>query len=120
MVKFGKPIISIAFSDDGQYIAYGSYDGTVTVWDIKDNKSIAILQQNYSSPWSLAFSKFSQNSNLLAVGRDSEVIQIWDINTGEIIQSFQGNRPLEKVNITGVTGLTTAIIDSFTKLGANE
>ncbi|BAY85315.1 WD-40 repeat-containing protein [Calothrix parasitica NIES-267] len=111
-----KPIISIAFSDDGRYIAYGSYDGTVTVWDINDNKSVAILQQNYSSPWSLAFSK---DSKLLAVGRDSEVIQIWDINTSQIITSFQGNRPLEKVNITGITGLTAAMIASLKELGAS-
>jgi len=119
-LQFGKPIISIAFSDDGKYIAYGSYDGTVTVWDINENKSVMTLQQNYSSPWSLAFSNFSQNSKLLAVGRDSEVIQIWDINTGEIITSFQGNRPLEKVNITGVTGLTAATIDSLKELGASR
>ncbi|MEO0933532.1 MAG: hypothetical protein AAFY21_07155, partial [Cyanobacteria bacterium J06641_2] len=77
----------------------------------------AKLQQNYSSPWSIAF---NQNSNLLAVGRDSEVIQIWDIYTGEIIKSFQGNRPLEKVNITGITGLTPATIASLKELGANS
>ena len=111
-----KPIISIAFSDDGRYIAYGSYDGTLTVWDINDNKSVAILQQNCSSPWSLAFSKFSQDSKLLAVGRDGEVIQIWDINTSQIITSFQDNRPLEKVNITGITGLTDATISSLKEL----
>jgi len=116
--SFGKPIISITFSQDGRYIAYGSYDGTITVWDIKDNKSIAKFQQNYSSPWSLAFNKFSKNSNLLAVGRDSQVIQIWDINTSQIIASFQDNRPLEKVNITGITGLSAAMIDSLTELGA--
>ena len=116
-----KPIISIAFSDDGKYIAYGSYDGTVTVWNINDNKSVAILEQNYSSPWSLTFSKLSQftkNSNLLAVGRDSEVIQIWDINTGEIITSFQANRPYEEVNIKEVTGLNAATIASLEELGA--
>ena len=113
--NFGKPIISIAFSPHGNYIAYGSYDGTVTVWDITNNKSIAILQEKFSSPWSLAFSK---DSNLLAVGRDCEMIQIWDINTGEIITSFQGHLPLERVNITGVTGLTNSIISSLKQLGA--
>ncbi|MEM6402012.1 MAG: hypothetical protein AAF757_17570, partial [Cyanobacteria bacterium P01_D01_bin.116] len=116
--NFGKPIISIAFSHDGKYIAYGSYDGTVNVWDINNNKSVAILQKNYSSPWSLAFSKFSKNSNLLAVGRDSETIQIWDIDTGEIIQSFQANKPLEKVNIAGITGLNASTIKSLKELGA--
>ena len=112
--NFGKPIVSMAFSDDGQFIAYGSYDGTVTVWNIKDSKSIAILQRKFSSPWCLAFSK---DSNLLAVG-NGEVIQIWNINTGKIIQSFQGNRPLEKVNITEVTGLTASTIASLKELGA--
>ena len=113
---FGKPIISIAFSPDGNYLAYGSYDGTVTVWDITNNQSIAVLQEKFSSPWSLAFSK---DSNLLAIGRDCEMIQIWDINTGEIVTSFQGNLPLEKVNITDVTGLTNSTITSLKKLGSD-
>ena len=116
MFTFGKPIIAIAFSPDGNYLAYGSYDGTVTVWDITNNQSIAVLQEKFSSPWSLAFSK---DSNLLAIGRDCEMIQIWDINTGEIVTSFQGNLPLEKVNITDVTGLTNSTITSLKKLGSD-
>ncbi len=112
--SFGKPIVSIAFSHDGN-IAYGSYDGTVTVWDINNNKSIAILQQNFSSPWSLAFSK---DSNLLAVGRDSEVVQIWDIKTGKIVAFLKGDRHVEKVNIAGVTGLNASTIASLKELGA--
>ncbi|AFY53837.1 WD40 repeat-containing protein [Rivularia sp. PCC 7116] len=113
--NFGKPIISLAFSYDGNFIAYGSYDGTVTVWDINKNKSIAILQEKFSSPWSLTFSK---DSNLLAVGRDSEIIQLWDIKAGKIVAFFQGDRHAEKVNITGVTGLTAARIANLIELGA--
>ncbi len=113
--KLGNPIISMIFSHDGKFIAYGSYDGTVTVWDINNSQSVAILQQQFSSPWCLAF---STDSNLLAVGRDSEVIQLWDIKTGKIIACFQGDRPLERVNITGVTGLTSSIITSLKELGA--
>lgn len=113
--NFGKPIISMAFSHDGKFIAYGSYDGTVNVWNINNSKSIAILQKKLSSPWSIAF---NTDSNLLAVGRDKENIQIWDINTGEIVSCLKGDRPLEKVNITGVTGLTNSTIASLKQLGA--
>ncbi len=118
--SFAKPIVSMAFSHDGKFLAYGSYDGTVTVWDISNNKSIAILQENFSSPWSLAFSNFSQYSNLLAVGRDSEVIQIWDIKTSKIVAFMRGDRPYEKVNITGITGLTASTIASLKELGADD
>ncbi|MEM7726734.1 MAG: NB-ARC domain-containing protein [Cyanobacteria bacterium P01_A01_bin.45] len=112
--NFGKPIVSMAFSHDSKLIAYGSFDGTVTVWDINNNKSIAILQEKFSSPWSLAF---NTDSNLLIVGRDGEIIQLWDINTGEIVGSFWGDRPLERVNMTGVTGLTSSTTASLKKLG---
>ncbi|NJM21855.1 MAG: hypothetical protein HC907_25605 [Richelia sp. SM1_7_0] len=113
--NFGKPIISMAFSHDGKFITYGSYDGTVTVWDIDNNKSIAILQEKFSSPWSLAF---SYDANLLIVGRDNEIIQLWDIKRGQIIKSFRGDRPLERVKITEVSGLTNSTIARLKDLGA--
>ena len=52
------------------------------------------------------------------VGRDSEVIQIWDIKTGKIVAFLKGDRLLEKVNIAGVTGLNASTIASLKELGA--
>ncbi|NET17527.1 MAG: hypothetical protein F6K08_34250 [Okeania sp. SIO1H6] len=79
--RFGKPIISMACSYDGKFIADGTYDGIVNIWDIKNSQSIEILQEKYSSIWSLAF---SSDSNFLVIGRDRENFLLWDINGGKI------------------------------------
>ncbi|NET24944.1 WD40 repeat domain-containing protein [Okeania sp. SIO1I7] len=113
--KFGKPIISMACSYDGKFIAYGTYDGIVNIWDVKNSQLIEILQEKFSSIWSLAF---SSDSNFLVIGRDRESFQVWDINAGKIINSFQGDRPYENIDISGVTGLSNSTITNLKELGA--
>jgi len=113
--RFGTPIISIACSYDGRFIAYGSYDGIVNIWDIKNRQSIEVLQEKFSSIWSLAF---SSDSNFLGIGRDREKFQVWDINAGKIVNSFQGDRPYENIDISGVTGLSNSTITNLKELGA--
>lgn len=115
--KFGQPVVSMTCSDDGQFLAYGCYNGTIYVWNINNHKSMEILseQLQFSSAWSLAF---SSDSNLLVVGREQEIVQLLDIRTGQIIQSFQGDRPYERMNISGVRGLTSSTITSLQELGA--
>ncbi len=111
--KFGQPIVSMA-CHEGQFLAYGCYDGAVYVWDINNRKSIEILSEQFSSAWSLAF---SSDSNLLVVGREQEVVQLWDIKTGKLVQSFRGDRPYERINISGVRGLASSTITSLKELG---
>lgn len=49
----------MACSYDGKFIAYGTYDGIVNIWDVKNSQLIEILQEKFSSIWSLAFSSYS-------------------------------------------------------------
>ncbi len=44
--------------------------------------------------------------------------KLWEINSGECIQTLRSDRPYEGMNITGVTGITEAQKTTLKALGA--
>jgi WD40 repeat protein len=50
----------------------------------------------------------SPKGQTLASGDEAGAIKLWDIHTGECIQTLKGDRPYEGMNIKDVTGLTDA------------
>ena len=59
-------------------------------------------------------------ARLLASGSYDETIRLWDVQTGECLQLLRSDRPYERMNITGATGLTEAQRASLKTLGAIE
>ena len=47
-----------------------------------------------------------------------EAIMIWDLESGEHLQTLRRDRPYERLNITGIRGLTEAQKASLQALGA--
>ncbi|MHA1898599.1 MAG: WD40 repeat domain-containing protein, partial [Promethearchaeota archaeon] len=47
---------SVCYSPDGKYIASGSDDNTIKVWDIEENK-VVVSFEHYSSVKSVEFSR---------------------------------------------------------------
>jgi hypothetical protein len=45
---------------------------------------------------------------------------IWDLRTGEYLQTLRRDRPYERLNITGIRGLTDAQKATLRALGAIE
>jgi hypothetical protein len=51
---------------------------------------------------------------------DDGAINIWDIESGEYLRTLRGDRPYERLDISGVKGLTEAQKTTLRMLGAVE
>jgi WD40 repeat protein len=60
----------------------------------------------------------SMNSEIVASGSRDGTIRFWNVQTGECMKILRLDRPYERMNITGVTGLTTAQKTALKALGA--
>ncbi len=75
------------------------------------------LQGHTKALWSVAF---SPNGEIIASGSEDGTIKLWDVQTGECLNTLTTPRPYEGMNITGVTGLTEAQKNTLKALGAVE
>jgi WD40 repeat protein len=74
-----KPLMDLAFSLDGHWLATASEDGTVRLWDLSVPDQIA-LKRTLSQPnqvvWTLAF---SPDGRWLATGGEPGGVRLWDL-----------------------------------------
>jgi WD40 repeat protein len=64
--------------------------------------------------------KLSPDGQTLASCGDDGAIDLWAFETGEKLQSLRRDRPYERMNISGVQGLTEAQRATLRTLGAVE
>ncbi len=83
------PVRSVAFSPDGLWLASGSRDGIILVWDVK-TRQIA-RQLSLGSEIRTNALAFSPDSRIIAAGGTAGQIRLWDAQTGEPIgEPFAG------------------------------
>jgi len=87
---FGS-ITSVAFSPDGRYIAAGSFNGEIRVWQVIDMKQVFTFDGHNGWIWSVTF---SPDSKLLVSGGTDRTVKLWDVsslNGGTCINTLQGH-----------------------------
>ena len=92
---FFHKITSIAFSADGQRLATGNADCSLSIWHLGSNESAQRLPGvcEYNAPMS-----FSPDGRLLARGRSGGILDLWDLAAGKVRYSAD----LSKSNPPGV------------------
>ena len=83
-------VLSVAFSPDGNYLASGSHDNTIKLWDVKNGSTIWTGSHN-SYVNSVAF---SPDGNYLASGSNDKTIKLWSIIISEIRKFLAKKHPI--------------------------
>jgi WD40 repeat protein len=107
---------SIAFAPNGCYLGVKTGD-IVQLWDTTTYQCLNTFQGHKDV---LSVIAFSPDSRTLASGNFDGTIKLWDLQSGECLKTLQPDRPYERMNITGVTGLTEAQKATLKALGAIE
>ncbi|UKZ75874.1 hypothetical protein TrVFT333_003570 [Trichoderma virens FT-333] len=83
-----EEVLSLAFSADGRYLASGSSDRIIKIWDATTGKVQQTLKGHSDEVNSVAF---SPDSRYLASGSRDSTIKIWDTTTGKVQQTLGGH-----------------------------
>ena len=69
-------VSSVSFSPDGQFLASGSWDGTVKVWEVGSWREVATLRGHQDCVSSVSF---SPDGNFLASGSLDTTVKVWEV-----------------------------------------
>jgi WD40 repeat protein/transcriptional regulator with XRE-family HTH domain len=109
--------LCVALSADGRLVASGSADGMGRLWEATGGQLVATLKGHTGVVLGVALSGDGQ---LAATGGDDGSVRLWDAATGMPVQALRGDRHYQRLDITGLTGVTEAQRAALLALGAIE
>jgi WD40 repeat protein len=95
----------------------GGSDGRLRWWDLHSGECVRVREAHQGTVQAL---KVSPDESLLASCGDDGAIHIWELESGEHLRTLRRDRPYERLNITGIRGLTEAQKATLRALGAVE
>jgi WD40 repeat protein len=86
-------------------------------WDVQSEECVMQREGHQGAVQSLRINPHTQT--LASCGEDG-TIKLWDVRSAELLRTLRRDRPYERLNITGTTGLTEAQKATLQALGAIE
>ncbi|HEX6480831.1 MAG TPA: NB-ARC domain-containing protein [Ktedonobacteraceae bacterium] len=115
--ELSEIVYALAWSPDGTMLISGGSDGMLRWWDVERGKCVQTRQAHQGTVQSL---KASPDGHSLASCGDDGAITIWELASGKQLRTLRRERPYERLDISGVKGLTQAQRASLRALGAIE
>jgi WD40 repeat protein/transcriptional regulator with XRE-family HTH domain len=110
-------VYALAWSPTAAVLLSGGSDGSICWWDVQSGQCLALRQGHQGAVQSL---RVSPDGSRLASCGDDGAITIWDLQSGEHLRTLRRDRPYERLDISGVKGLTEAQKTTLRALGAME
>jgi WD40 repeat protein len=108
---------ALSWSATGEVLVSGDSDGNLRWWDVQYGECLLLRQGHQGAVQSL---RVSPDSKRLASCGDDNTIQVWNLESGEHLRTLRRDRPYERLNITGIRGVTEAQKATLRALGAIE
>jgi WD40 repeat protein/transcriptional regulator with XRE-family HTH domain len=110
-------ISAVTWGPKGNLLISGNSDGVLRWWDIHSTTCIHVCQAHQGTVQAL---KLSPDGHTLASCGDDGAIMLWNLHTGQHLRTLRRDRPYERLDITGIQGLTEAQKTTLRTLGAIE
>ena len=126
-VRSGKPVhafeahsgmvSALSWVPGRELLISGGSDGRLRWWQMYSGECVRVQEAHQGTVHSL---KMSPDGSILASCGDDGAIRLWSLDSGEPLQTLRRDRLYERLNITGIRGLTEAQQASLRALGAVE
>ncbi len=117
LVGYPGAISALTWTVCGERLISGGSDGTVRWWNVPREECMRIQKAHQGTVQALGI---SPNGGRLASCGDDGAIRLWVLESGEPLQTLRRDRPYERLNITGIRGLSDAQKASLHAMGAFE
>jgi WD40 repeat protein/transcriptional regulator with XRE-family HTH domain len=107
----------VALSSDGRLLASGGLDTQIRLWDVRAGRLLQTLTGHTSPVYGVAMSR---DGSLIASGSFDGTVRVWAVSSGTCLRVLRSDRPYERMDITGLTGVTEAQRGAMLTLGAVE
>jgi WD40 repeat protein len=117
LAGYGGVVKSVAWSPSREELVSGGSDGRLRWWEVPSGQCVWVQEAHQGTVQAL---KVSPDGSMLVSCGDDGAIMLRDLESGEPLQTLRRDRPYERLNITGIRGLSEAQKASLHALGAFE
>ncbi|MEH2140923.1 WD40 repeat domain-containing protein [Nostoc sp.] len=88
MYRHGSWVWAIAFSPDSNFLASGSYDRTIKIWDVHSGECLQTLPGHPGCVLAIAF---SPDGKTLISSSYEKIVKRWDVETGICLNTWEAD-----------------------------